>query len=514
MTDADVVVIGTGPTGAMAASALVGRGLDVLILDIGDVMPGGLVVRAAGNTMFRRMAWTAYESEGLAAGSTPGVEWYASHSLGGLSNFWTAAVPRFAPEDFTDGARLDERYRWPLTYADLEPFYGRAEQALVVTAGDPILGVPAGISRYRHRLPKPWRMIAAEAARHGHGMGAMPLAKGRPWMFARRGTEFNSYYCVLEPLLGDSSLRLLPSAHVVSLNWSSAANRVESVDYIDTLAKVRRTVRARAVIVAAGAIDSTVLLLRSRSDDFPDGLGNSSGALGAYLHDHPREWWPATTAQPMPALSHPMYIAREDFSTSRAADGGLVDARTGPPAAAPQDLLPRVGVDVRGAGLRHDGADARGRRDDRPRRAGRPAATAAACEPSIRRRHGGQPRVGPPAARRRARRRRPRRRGRRPVPRAAPGIVGALRRVGADARRPRVRRARRLEPHARRRQRRRRRQQLLHHGGREEPDVDRDGARPARRRTPRRRPRPRRALDPPGPAAVPADNDFRSDRVR
>ena len=175
-----------------------------------------------------------------------------------------------------------------MTYADLEPYYGRAEQALVVTAGDPILRVPSGVSRYRHRLPRPWRMICAEAARHGHGVGAMPLAKGRPWMFARRGTEFNSYRCVLEPLLDATpSLRLLTHAHAVSLNWSSAAGRVESVDYIDTLAKVRRTVRARAVVVAAGAIDSTVLMLRSRSDDFPDGLGNTLGLVGAYLHDHP-----------------------------------------------------------------------------------------------------------------------------------------------------------------------------------------------------------------------------------
>ena len=158
-------------------------------------------MRAAGNTLYRRMAWADYESDGLAPGSTPGVEWYASHSLGGLSNYWTAAVPRFAPEDFTEGARLDERYRWPVTYADLEPYYGRAEQALVVTAGDPILRVPPASAATATACREPWRMIAAEAARHGHGVGAMPLAKGRPWMVARRGTEFNSYRCVLEPLL-------------------------------------------------------------------------------------------------------------------------------------------------------------------------------------------------------------------------------------------------------------------------------------------------------------------------
>ena len=274
-------------------------------------------MRAAGNTLYRKMAWADYQSDGLAPGSAPGVEWYSSHSLGGLSNYWTAAVPRFAPEDFTDGERLDARYRWPVTYADLEPYYARAEQALVVTSGDPILRVPSGVTRYRHRLRRPWRVICAEAARHGHGVGAMPLAKGRPWMFARRGTEFNSYRCVLEPLLDATpSLRLLTHAHAVSLNWSSTAGRVESVDYIDTAAKVRRTVRARAVVVAAGVIDSTMLLLRSRSDDFPDGLGNTHGLVGAYLHDHPREWWPAMTARPVPALSHPVYIARDDWAAS------------------------------------------------------------------------------------------------------------------------------------------------------------------------------------------------------
>ena len=67
--------------------------------------------------------WADYESEGSRPASTPGVEWYASLSLGGLSNYWTSAIPRFAPEDFTDGARLDERYGWPVTYDELAPYY-------------------------------------------------------------------------------------------------------------------------------------------------------------------------------------------------------------------------------------------------------------------------------------------------------------------------------------------------------------------------------------------------------
>jgi choline dehydrogenase-like flavoprotein len=316
MADPDVVVVGSGPTGAMAASALVDRGLDVLMLDAGTGAPGGLIVRAAGNTMYRRFAWADYESERLDPSSDDGVEWYSSRSLGGLSNYWTAAVPRFAPEDFTEGARLDERYRWPVTYAELEPFYRRAEQFLTVTAGDPILRVPAGARRYEYRLAPRWRTIAAEASRHGHGVGAMPLAKGRPWMVARRATEFNSYHCVVAPLLSTRSFRLLTHAQAVRLTWSSTAGRVEGVEYVDRTSGELRSARARAVVVACGAIDSTVLLMRSRSDDFPDGLGNAHGLLGRYLHDHPREWWPARARRPLPALAHPVYVTRDPWASS------------------------------------------------------------------------------------------------------------------------------------------------------------------------------------------------------
>jgi choline dehydrogenase-like flavoprotein len=318
VAEPDVIVLGSGPTGAMAASALVGRGLDVLMLDAGSGAPGGLVVRAAGNTLYRRFAWEAYEADRLDPTSDPGVEWYSSRSLGGLSNYWTAAVPRFAPEDFTDGARLDERYRWPVSYRDLEPFYARAEQFLMITAGDPILRVPAGARRYEYRLAPRWRTIAADAARHGHGVGAMPLAKGRRWMLTRRATEFNSYRCVLEPLLSTRSFRLLTHAEAVQLSWSSSAGRVDSVQYVDRTSGERRSARARAVVVACGAIDSTVLLLRSRSDDFPDGLGNARGLLGRYLHDHPREWWPADARRPLPALAHPVYISRDPWPSSDA----------------------------------------------------------------------------------------------------------------------------------------------------------------------------------------------------
>jgi choline dehydrogenase-like flavoprotein len=262
------------------------------------------------------MAWADYRADRLDPSSAPAVEWYSSLSLGGLSNYWTAAVPRFAPADFTEGARLDERYRWPVDYDALVPFYEAAERHLALTASDPISGVPPNVARYHHDLPADWAAVARSAARGGHAVGAMPLAKGRPWMVARRGTEFNSYHCVLAPLLERRAFRLVCGARVVGLNWSSARGAVESVDYVDVTTGERRTVPARAVVVAAGAIDSTVLLMRSRSADFPHGLGNTRDLLGRYLHDHPREWWVLQTRTPLRALAHPVYIARREHDSS------------------------------------------------------------------------------------------------------------------------------------------------------------------------------------------------------
>ena len=316
MADEPIVVIGSGPCGAMAAATLVDRGLGALVLDAGQRAPRGLIVKAAGNTLMRRMGWAEYSTDRQDPATDPRIDWISSLSLGGLSNYWTAAVPRFAPEDFTDGARLDDRYRWPVSYDDLTPYYERAERALTVTAGEPINGVPANVARYRYQLPKRWRELAVTAQRHGHGVGAMPMAKGHPWMVARRGTEFSSYHCVIEPLLGSGGFRLRAGARALRLDWSAPAGRVRAVEILDANTGGRETIPARAVVVAAGAIDSTILLLRSTSDDFPAGLGNRHGLVGHYLHDHPREWWLARPADPLPALAHPVYVARRDHDHS------------------------------------------------------------------------------------------------------------------------------------------------------------------------------------------------------
>jgi choline dehydrogenase-like flavoprotein len=314
--DEPVVVIGSGPSGAVAAARLVDRGVPVTMLDAGLHAPKGVIVRAAGNTMFRRYGWSDFEKDRLAPASSDDVIWMSSRSNGGLSNFWTGAVPRFAPDDFTEGGRLDDRYVWPVRYDDLESYYEIAERYLDVTAGAPIPGVPDNVVAHRHRAPEDWRSIIRSATDRGEGLGVIPLSKGEPWMIALRATEFSSYHCIVRDLLASPNFELVRGAHVTRLGWSSSRGRVDAVEFLDRTTRRVETRPARAVVLAAGAIDTTMIVLRSTSHDFPDGLGNSRGLVGRYLHDHPREWWSATLERPMRALAHPLYLARRPVADS------------------------------------------------------------------------------------------------------------------------------------------------------------------------------------------------------
>ncbi|MET0459618.1 MAG: GMC oxidoreductase [Ilumatobacteraceae bacterium] len=315
--DDRVVVIGSGPTGAVAAANLVQRGIPVTMLDAGTHAPRGLLVRAAGNTVLRLSSKAEMTWARTADATDDEIDWGSSLSLGGLSNYWTGAVPRFAPSDFTEGALVDERYEWPVSYEDLATHYDAVERIIGITAGRrPIAGIPPGIVRHPYSAPADWQELIEAADHAGHAVGELPMAKGDPWMVVRRAREFASYHCVVAPLVGGGSFELITGAHVTALRPSAAGDRIEAVEYVDAANGQRRTIGARAVVVAAGAIDSTVLLLRSRSDRFPAGLGNSTGVVGRYLHDHPREWWPAEVDRPMRALAHPIYVAREPAATN------------------------------------------------------------------------------------------------------------------------------------------------------------------------------------------------------
>ena len=316
--DRKVIIIGSGPSGAMAAYELISQGIPVVMLESGDKSPRGLLVRLAGKNLYRWKSGDGFREGDLHTSSgDPHTAWYYNFSPGGMSNDWTGAVPRFAPEDFDEGERLHERYRWPVTYDDLVPFYEKSEHFLDITANpEDVPQLLAGNVAFPQQLPKDWQQIANHAEAIGQGLTTIPIADGRPWMIVRRGTAFNSYAKIIALLLKSRNFTLITNAHVLRLVWSGTEKRVTSVIYHDKASHSKKQLDADAFIVTCGSLYSTKLLFDSTSNDFPNGLGNNHDVLGRYLHDHPKEWWSFETDKPLSILSPSAYLTRVPHAES------------------------------------------------------------------------------------------------------------------------------------------------------------------------------------------------------
>jgi choline dehydrogenase-like flavoprotein len=314
--DRRVVIIGSGPSGAMAAYELVRKGIPVTVLETGEDIQRGTLVRMGGRNLYRHLP-PMTTATGFVVTGDPQTNLEYNYALGGLSNQWTAAVPRFCAEDFTAGGQVHEKYRWPVTYSELAPFYEIAERTMEITA-DPseVPNLPAGYCDYQHRVPKDWQSVKQVALKQGQGFTTMPLADGPPFLFLRRGTAFNSYSKLLANLSGESAFKLITQAHALKLEWDGQKKRVVAAIYYDRRTKVQHRVNASAFVVACGPLNSPRLLFNSACNDHSNGMGNNAGLLGKYLHDHPREWWAIDVEIPLTSLSPPAYLTRLPHASS------------------------------------------------------------------------------------------------------------------------------------------------------------------------------------------------------
>ncbi|MEM9777998.1 MAG: GMC family oxidoreductase [Chloroflexota bacterium] len=313
-----VIVIGSGPAGAATAWKLIKNGIPVTMLDSGFHYPSGLLLRMGGVNLFRRTGTEGYvddEDEYIPEdGGDPEICWWTNHNPGGLSNQWTGAVPRFAPEDFYEGGALHEKYVWPVTYDDVAPYYPAIEKLMHVSGTDqPAHQLPAGYVSSKRTLDQDWAPLIKSAEQTGQSLIPLPLADGPDWYMVKRGTAFNSFSVMVEPLMSSPLFEFIDGAHALELEWSDLKNKVTGLVYHNRRTGLQERLEADAFVVACGQLASTKLLFASKSAAFPNGLGNNHDVLGRYLHDHVKEWFSFEIDQPLSVLAPSAYVTRRPY---------------------------------------------------------------------------------------------------------------------------------------------------------------------------------------------------------
>jgi choline dehydrogenase-like flavoprotein len=326
----DTLVIGSGFGGAMVAHQLVEAGQRVLLLERGDWLSQGPEIRDEVRGFFQLTpaytTETAYQVRHRGRTSREGIV----ACVGGPSVFYGGASFRFREADFRPPPEVvgDSGARWPFDYAEMEPFYARAEELLGVageTGGDQT--EPPRSGPFPHP-PVPLAPISrriAEAARSlGLHPSRIPLAFGEncaaclscDGYACAHGAKHDLAAGVIPALLG-RGLELRPAT--VALRLVEAGGRIGVVECYDGPSGRRVEYRADRVVLAAGALASPHLLLAS-------GLArlNPGGqVVGRYLMRHCNAFVYAFYPRaPNPEALHHKQVAINDFYFGDPAGGG------------------------------------------------------------------------------------------------------------------------------------------------------------------------------------------------
>ena len=315
----DVCVIGSGAGGGTAAKILTEGGLSVTLLEAGPpVYPekdfkmlmwpyelphrgigvGGRAAENFGEFLAPNGAW---QIEGEPYTSAPGsnFQWFRSRIVGGRTNHWGRIALRFAPIDFKSATRDGLGDDWPITYDDLSPYYDKVESYIgVFGTHENVSSAPDGMF-----LPPPKPRctdLIVKKACDKIGVICIPsrlaiLTKsvnGRlPCHYCGQcgrgcvtASNFSSSQVMIPPAMKTGKLTMITGAMAREVILGKDG-KAEGVSYIDKATRTEKRVNERAVVVAASACESARLLLNSKSAQFPDGLANSSGAVGRYLTD-------------------------------------------------------------------------------------------------------------------------------------------------------------------------------------------------------------------------------------
>ncbi len=318
----DVVIIGSGAGGGTLAFKLAPSGLKILLLERGQFVPrekanwDPRAVNVEGRYQARE-TWLDREGKELHP--------HTNYWVGGNTKFYGAALFRLRERDFRElRHRGGVSPAWPISYAELEPYYTAAEQLYQVRGerasdgrGDPT--EPWASAPYDHppvshepRIARLASDLEARGLRPFHvPLGVRLIESDRTSSPCIRCETCDGFPCLVHaksdaeticvrPALAHSNLTLRTGAYVERLETSVSGRAVTRVHAVrDGQPEVYE---AGAVVVSCGAINSAALLLRSASERHPNGLANGSDVVGRHYMGHINSVLMALSLEPNPTV--------------------------------------------------------------------------------------------------------------------------------------------------------------------------------------------------------------------
>ena len=330
----DVIVIGSGMSGSWAAKEFCEKGFKTLVLERGrDVkhiqdypttnkmpwefehrgkMP--LEVTKPNPVVSRCYAYgEATDHFFVKDNDHPYVQekpfdWIRGYQVGGKSLLWARQTQRWSDFDFEGPARDGFAVDWPIRYKDIAPWYSHVEKFAGIAGdrdglphlpdGEFLPGYPLNVleKHFKQTVEKNYRgrhVISGRCA-HLSQPQAVHTEQGRGTCQNRticeRGCPYGGYFSANSTTLPwaakTGNLTLRPHSVVHSVLYDEQKGKASGVRVIDNNTKEAIDYFAKVIFVNAAAFNTNLILLNSKSNRFPNGLGNDSGLLGKHVAFH------------------------------------------------------------------------------------------------------------------------------------------------------------------------------------------------------------------------------------